>query len=314
MKITQGMLVKPLVFRLVLVLSTTLILAACGGTEVTKPSTAKSNKNTTSAAKQSSYVFKTEGYGNSEKIMFREPSGKHRVVDGTGLVSAPVLSADGKRVAYLKQTWGKSHNIHIKDLRTNKVQILPVKNATRFGMTWSPDGRYFYYSAVINNQAGQATSSRALNTYDVMAKKVVRSHLTPPPGRMSVSPNNRYVAYITRDVKQPNDADAWILRLYDKQLNKYRQMGSATDNKAVLGRILWNPQSTGFSVASFDLASNGKRQNVRMAKYNLAFKEIGQLKQSDTIYSPQHHPRFVTVKSWLNSKPQNGKVYGLTPL
>ena len=309
MKKNNGMFQITPTVRLVSLLCTTLILAACGSTEVTK-----SNKSSVAAQpKQPAYVFKTAGYGNSEKIMFREPSGKQRVVDGTGLVSAPTLSADGQRVAYLKQTWGKSHDIHIKDLRTNKVQILPVKNATRFGMAWSPDGRHFYYSAVINNQAGKATASRALNTYDVAAKKVVWSHLTPPPGRMSVSPNNRYVAYITRDMKQPNDADAWILRLYDKQLNKYRQMGNATDNKAVLGRILWDPKSTNFSVASFDLAVNGKRQNVRMAKYNLAFEEIGTLQLSDVIYSPQHHPRFVTVKNWLHSKPQNGKVYGLTP-
>jgi len=296
-------------FALLLSLSTTLTLAACSGTETIKP-----NKSSAPISKQPSYVFKTAGYGNSEKIMFREPSGKHHVVDGTGLVSAPVLSADGQRVAYLKQTWGKSHNIHIKDLRTNKVQVYPVKNATRFGMAWSPDGRYFYYSAVINNQAGQPTSSRALNTYDVIAKKVVSSHLTPPPGRMSVSPNNRYVAYITRNRKQPNDPDAWILRLYDKQLNKYRQMGNALDNKALLGRILWDHQSKNFSVASFDLTKDGKRENVRMAKYNLAFQEVGQLQLDDIIYSPQHHPRFVTVKSWLHSKPQNGKVYGLTPL
>jgi len=296
------------IVRFAILLSAALVLAACGGTEVTK-----SSKSAKSVAKQPAYVFKTAGYGNSEKIMFREPGGKHRVVDGTGLVSAPVLSADGQRVAYLKQIWNQSHNIHIKDLRTNKVQVFPVKDATRFGMTWSPDGRHLYYSAVINDKAGKPTSSRALNTYDVLAKKVVLSHLTAPPGRMSVSPNNRYVAYITRDLKQVNDADAWILWLYDKQLNKYRQMGTGTDNKAVLGRILWNPQSTGFSVASFDLAINGKRQNIRMAKYNLALEEIGKLKLSDIIYSPQHHPRFVTVKSWLYSKPQNGKVYGLTP-
>lgn len=298
------------ILRIASLFSITLILVACSSIEGTKP--VKSAVSST--PKQPAYVFKTPGYGNSEKIMFREPGGKQRVVDGTGLVSAPALSADGQRVAYLKQTWGKSHDIHIKDLRSNKVQIFPVKYATRFGMAWSPDGRHFYYSAVINNQAGQPTASRALNTYDVAAKKVVWSHLTPPPGRMSVSPNNRYVAYITRDMEQPNDADAWILRLYDKQLSKYRQMGSATDNKAVLGRILWNPQSTNFSVASFDLAVNGERKKVRMAKYNLDFDEIGRLEQSDVIYSPQHHPHFVSVKSWLYSKPQNGKVYGLTPL
>ena len=309
MKKNNGIFHSASICSLAPTIGVTLILASCSTTEVAKPS-----KPAPSTLKQPAYVFKTPGYGNSEKIMLREPSGKHRVVDGTGLVSAPSLSADGQRVAYLKQTWGQSHDIHIKDLRTNKIQKFPVKNATRFGMAWSPDGRHFYYSAVINNQAGQPTASRALNTYDVAAKKVVWSHLTPPPGRMSVSPNNRYVAYITRDMKQPNDADAWILRLYDKQLNKYRQMGSASDNKAVLGRILWDPKSTNFSIASFDLAINGERQNVRMAKYNLAFEEIGKLQQSDVIYSPQHHPRFVTVKSWLHSKPQNGKVYGLTPL
>jgi len=295
--------------KLALICITPLFLIACGGTEVKKP-----NKPSASAAKKHAYVFKTDGYGNSEKIMYREASGKQRVVDGTGLVSAPVLSADGKRVAYLKQTWGKSHNIHIKDLTTNKIQIFPVKDATRFGMTWSPDGRHFYYSAAINNQAGKPTASRALTTYDVIARKVTHGHLTPPPGRMSVSPNNRYLAYITRNQKQPNNADAWILRVYDKQLNKYRQMGNGTDNKGVLGRILWDAKSTNFAVASFDLASTGKRGNVRMAQYNLAFKEIGQLKLSDTIYSPQHFPRFIQVKEWLSSKPQNGKVYGLTPL
>lgn len=303
--------------KLVLICVAPLFLIACGGTQVTKSnenSQSVSNPAVKQASKKSAYVFKTAGYGNSEKIMYREASGKHRVVDGTGLVSAPVLSPNGKRVAYLKQTWGKSHNIHIKDLTTNKIQIFPVKNATRFGMTWSPDGRHLYYSAVIPNQAGKPTASRALTTYDVLAKKVVYRHQTPPPGRMSVSPNNRYIAYITRSQRQPNDADAWILRLYDKQLNKYSQMGSGTDNKGVLGRILWDTKSTNLSIASFDLAMTGKRENIRMAKYSVTFQEIGQLTQSDTIYSPQHFPRFIKVKEWLNSKPQNGKVYGLTPL
>lgn len=282
------------------------LLVACGGNAI------KPEKKGTLPHKQPSYVFKTAGYGNSEKIMLREPNGKHRVIDGTGLVSAPVLSADGRRVAYLKQTWGKSHNIHIKHLASNKTHVIPVKHATRFGMTWSPDGRHLYYSAVINNQAGKPTASRALNTYDVIAKKIIRSHLTPPPGRMSVSPNNRYVAYITRDQRQPNNPDAWIFRLYDKQLNKYRQMGNGTDGKGVLGRIVWNARSTNFAIASFDLAANGKRDNVRMAKYDLMFKEIGRLQLNDVIYSPQHFPRFIKVSTWLHSKPQSGKVYGLT--
>jgi len=288
-----------------LVLISTLLLTACGGAGTTKPTKAV-------LTKQPAYVFKTPGYGNSEKIMYRQADGKQRVVDGTGLVSAPVLSADGKRVAYLKQTWGKSHNVHIKDLTANKVKVLPVKNATRFGMTWSPDGRFIYYSAALLNQAGKPTDARALTTYDVINNKVVNSHLTPPPGRMSVSPNNRYLAYITIDQKQPNNPDAWILRIYDKKLNQYRQMGNGSDNKGVLGRIVWSPNSAAFHVASFDLAANGKRQNVRMAKYNLAFNEIGRLQLSDTIYSPQHHPSRVNVDTWLRSKPQNGKVYGLT--
>lgn len=296
-------------FKHLLFLVSLFLLTACGGNEAIK---APQYNNPVS--NNVAYVFKTAGYGNGEKIMLQGANKTLLVVDGTGLVSAPVISADGKRVAYLKQTWGKSHNIHIKNLDTNKVQVLAVGNATRFGMTWSPDGRHIYYAAALTNQAGKPTSARALVTYDVIKKQVVRSHLTPPPGRMSVSPNNRYLAYITRDQKQPNNPDAWILRVYDKQLNKYRQMGSASDNKGVLGRILWNPNSTAFSIASFDLTNSKKRQNVRMATYNLAFKEIGLLKLTDLIYSPQHFPRFIRVKSWLESKPQNGKVYGLTPL
>lgn len=308
MKKENGKFRQSVLLKTALLPISAFILAACSGTGTVKPT------KRTAAPLTPAYVFKTAGYGNSEKIMFRAPSGKHLEVDGTGLVSAPVLSADGKQVTYLKQTWGKSHNIHIKDMASGKVQILPVKDATRFGMTRSLDGRHIYYSAAINNQAGKPTSSRALVTYDVAAKKITHSHLTPPPGRMSVSPNNRYIAYITRDRKQPNNPDAWILRMYDKQLNKYRQMGTATDSKAVLGRILWNPRSTAFSVASFDLPASGKRENVRMAKYNLKFEEVGLLKMSDAIYSPQHFPHIVKVKTWLHSKPQNGKVYGLTPL
>ena len=282
------------------------LLAACGTGGSTKSSDPSSPP-----TKQQSYVYKTKVYGNSEKIMLRKPNGKEQVVDGTGLVSGAALSADGSQVAYLKQTWGKSHNIHIKNLRANKTQVFPVGDASRFGLAWSPDGRYFYYSAVIKNQAGKPTASRALTTYDVGSKKTVRSHLTPPPGRMSVSPNNRYVAYITRDQNQPNNADSWILRLYDQQLNKYRQMGSGSDNKGVLGRIVWSHDSSNLSIASFDL-NNGKRTNVRMAKYNVAFKEIGELQLNDVIYSPQHYPHFIKVNEWLHSKPQNGRVYGLS--
>jgi len=149
-------------------------------------------------------IYLEQGGVVRSTLQWLEADGRLQPILNTpGEYSYPVLSPDGKQMAYLQQT-GANRDIWVHDLErdvSRRVTLTPDRNEYVF--VWTPDGKSIIYSLGNQMQIVRADGSSEPVTIYEHANSMVFIH--------AISSDGRFLAFCVQGAKTANDL--WTLPL-----------------------------------------------------------------------------------------------------
>lgn len=164
----------------------------------------------------------------------------------------PVISPDGNRVAYIRETLNpRSSWIMIRDLTSNQQQEIKgvFSPAGVNGLTWSPDGQklafldaFTWHVVILDISTGTVSEIINERGQDVC-----------------FSPDGTRIAFMLRIGSDQNDDDGWILVIYNLITKTSVTVTEINDMRGLFGPFYWTPTGEYLLFQSFSLDEEGNR-------------------------------------------------------
>lgn len=132
-----------------------------------------------------------------------------------GVVHHAILSPDGKNVVYTNGTKGKQ-SIWLRQLESStNVQIIPPSDHFYYGLAFSPDGNFLYFTRRPKLTEGQADIFR-VSIFGGVPDKIV----TASQGWISVSPDGEKISFVRCYYREDENCSLWIADALDGRNEK----------------------------------------------------------------------------------------------
>ena len=205
---------------------------------------------------------------------------------------SPVVSPDGRYVAFISRQNIFNTNLFVADTETGKIvqdlegtRANPHFDALRFidsAGSWSPDGRRFAFITF-------AEGANEINTFNVKTGEVQTRTAVKGVGaiqNLAWSPNGRYIAFSGLDGGISN------LYLYDLRKEKVRQL---TNDRYAALQPTWSPDGSRLAFTT-DRGQNGTNfTTLKYGEYRLGMIEVesGRVRTLRPFSrGMQHNPQF----------------------
>ena len=207
---------------------------------------------------------------NSKQEENRVWSGGFRISE-PGMRNSPIWNKAGTRVAYLKYYVPDPSvrlmrgSVVIRDTETGAEQEFDTHTSrSPNNLTWSTSGSRLFY-----NGKGRSIYSLDFNSGEIdlilegPENTLTLNGLPSGPAHyeyVTVSPDEDYLCFMTRDIEDMNDADGWrlnIYQLYDQQLVK---VGVLNDDFGLNGPFYWKYDSSQILFTGFFIKADTSRE------------------------------------------------------
>ena len=219
-----------------------------------------------------------------------------RVTDGY-----PSVSPDGRRVAYVSDTFGHSET-WVLDLATGRRErlSLPGEDISQVGPVWMPDGRRLLLGRLLSGAAQVGAEGRPANigsnwivAVDGSSSEEILSRVTRDgfSSTLGPSPDGRKILYpkLIQGVQQ--------VFLYDVSS---RQSVQLTDSPGSKFDMIWSPDRRSIAVTAL---RDGVIQLFRMPASG------GPMQQLTTGYERMRHPFYSPDGRWIYIQPSHRNIY-----
>lgn len=209
-------------------------------------------------------------------------------ISNLGGCDSPVVSPDGTRVAYIRTTldWASSY-IVIREI--NSDQQKEIKGnfyASRIdGLSWSPDGKKL---ALIDN------SLNRIDILDVSSETI--SHVISERAEfVSFSPDGTKIAYMVRKNSDTNDADGWLLIIYDLGSQNFVTVTERYDMRGLIGPFYWTSLGDYLLFRSFSIDKGGNRGPEELWRVQANGENPERTEESWEILDQSFYPWFRVI-------------------
>jgi eukaryotic-like serine/threonine-protein kinase len=185
-------------------------------------------------------------------------------INTDGKVNAPVISPDGKYIAYAGGETG-SRSLVVRQVTTDSVvTIVPPTAQGLFGISFSPDGDYVYY--LLSNESGVVNTLYRIPTLGGTPKKLIED----VDSAVTFSPDGKQLAF------QRNVSKDAIVIIYTANIDGTNVQPLIRSNETefnVLGTPQWSPDGKTILVQAYN-NFGGTVEKVEIGEINLAEKKL----------------------------------------
>lgn len=174
----------------------------------------------------------------------------------------PVWSPDGKSIAFSASfEYGETLQVYDVNITTGSIKRITTPPKDKWGLSWSPDGKYLVYT-----EEGDPTDLVIISSDGKDSKKIT---YTPGyEGFPAWSPDGENIAFLYRDERFTENSEIWLMNRDGKSRERVTDFPVSTHNT-----VTWSPDGRSLGFIS-DVEDDSGNQCGELYKINIVEKEV----------------------------------------